>query len=124
MMSGQQGRVLCEIRSGVVSSHSKRFGVVMSNVDYRKIEKVPDRCGGRAVVAGTRIRVSVILGCRRQGMMAEQIVEQYPHLPLADVKEALAYSHDHGAEIEADLAADDESMIQPLWADMRESPMT
>ncbi len=33
----------------------------MSRVDYRNIEKVPGRCGGRAVVAGTRIRVCLIV---------------------------------------------------------------
>jgi len=35
----------------------------MSKLDYRNIEKVPGRCGGRAVVASTRIRVSAILTC-------------------------------------------------------------
>ncbi len=88
----------------------------MSKVDYRNIEKVPDRCGGRAVVAGTRIRVSVILACSRQGMTVEEIVEQYPHLRLADVHDALAYAEDHVSEIEADLASDDEETVQRLWA--------
>ena len=84
-------------------------------MDYRNIEKVADRCGGRAVVAGTRIRVSLILACYRQGMTAEQIVEQYPHLRLADVHDALAYAYDHPDEIEADLAADDEIAAQRIW---------
>ena len=47
----------------------------MSKVDYRNIEKVQGRCGGRAVVTGTRIRVSVILACYRGGMTVEEIVE-------------------------------------------------
>src|SRR5262249_59928894 len=64
----------------------------MSKVDYRNIEKIPDLCGGRAVVAGTRIRVSVILTCYRQGMTVEEIVQQYPHLRPADVHDALAYA--------------------------------
>ncbi len=87
----------------------------MPKVDYRNIEKVPGRCGGRAVVAGTRIRVSVILTSYRLGMTAEEIVEQYPHLRPADVHDALAYAFDHPAEIEADLAADDEEAAQRLW---------
>lgn len=87
----------------------------MSRVDYRNIEKNADRCGGRAVVAGTRIRVSVILSCYRLGMSVEEIVQQYPHLRPADVHDALAYAYDHPDEIAADLAADDEAAAQRVW---------
>lgn len=84
----------------------------MSKIDLRNIEKAPGRCGGRAVVAGTRIRVSVILWCCRHGMTVEQILEQYPRLRPADVYDALAYAADHPSEVEADLAADDEAAAQ------------
>ncbi len=67
------------------------------------------------MVAGTRIRVSVILTCYRQGMTVEEIVEQYPHLRPADMHDALADAYDHPAEIETDLAADDEEVAQGLW---------
>ncbi len=87
----------------------------MPKVDHRNIEKKPGRSGGRAVVAGTRIRVSVILGCSRRGLTVEQVVEHYPHLRPADVHDALAYAYDHPAEIEADLAADDEDAAQHDW---------
>ena len=84
----------------------------MSKLDYRKIEKVPGRCGGRAVVAGTRIRVSTILACYRQGMTVEEILQEYPQLRPADIHDALAYAYEHPEEIEADLAADDEKEVQ------------
>jgi len=87
----------------------------VSLVDYRRIEKVADRCGGRAVVVGTRIRVSVILTLYRQGMTVEEIIEHYPHLRPADVHDALAYAYDHPLEIESDLAADDEIAAQHRW---------
>lgn len=87
----------------------------MSRVDYRNIEKDPARCGGRAIVAGTRNRVAIILGCYRQGMTVEEIVQQYPNLKPADVHDALAYSYDHPEEIESDLAADDEAAVQQQW---------
>jgi uncharacterized protein (DUF433 family) len=87
----------------------------MPKVDDRNIEKVAGRCCGRAVVAGTRIRVSVILACYRRGMTVEEIVEPYPHLRPADIHDALAYAYDHPAEIEADLAADDEEAAQRSW---------
>jgi uncharacterized protein (DUF433 family) len=87
----------------------------VSQVDYRRIEKVDDRCGGRAVVVGTRIRVSLIITLYRQGMTVEEIVASYPHLRPADVHGALAYAYDHPLEIEADLAADDEEAAQERW---------
>jgi len=84
----------------------------MPKLDYRNIEKDATRCGGQPVVAGTRIRVAVVLTCYRQGMSVEEIVQQYPHLKPADVHDALAYAYDHVAEIDADLAADDETEVK------------
>lgn len=81
-------------------------------MDYRKIEKDAARCGGQAVVAGTRIRVATILTCYRQGMRVEEIVEQYAGLRPADVHDALAYAYDHLDENEAGLAANDEALVQ------------
>jgi uncharacterized protein (DUF433 family) len=80
----------------------------MSKLDYRNIEKVSGRCGGSAVVAGTRIRVSTVLTCYRQGMTVEEILQEYSHLRPADVHDALAYAYEHPEEIEAELAADEE----------------
>ena len=54
----------------------------------------------------------VPLGCYRQGMSVEEIVQQYPSVKPADVHDALAYAYDHLDEIEADLAADDEAMTK------------
>ena len=84
----------------------------MSKLDFRNIEQDAARCGGQPVVGGTRIRVGIILGCYRQGMGVEEIVQQYPSLKPADVHDALAYAYDHLEEIEADLAADDEAVVR------------
>jgi uncharacterized protein (DUF433 family) len=84
----------------------------MPKLDYRNIEKDPARCGGQPVVAGTRIRVAVVLTCYRQGLSVEEILQQYPQLRPADVHDALAYAYDHVDEIDADLAADDEATVK------------
>jgi uncharacterized protein (DUF433 family) len=84
----------------------------MHSFDYRNIEKVPGRCGGQPVVAGTRIRVATILVWYRMGMTVEEIVQQYPHLRPSDVHDALAYAYDHLQEIEGNLAADDEATVK------------
>ena len=44
------------------------------------------------------MRVAVILGCYRQGMSVEEIVQQYPSRKPADVHDALAYAYDHLAD--------------------------
>jgi uncharacterized protein (DUF433 family) len=89
----------------------------MLKLDYRNIEKDPERCSGQPVVANTRIRVATILTCYRQGMGVEEIVQQYPGLKPADVHDALAYAYDHLAEIEAAIAADDEQAVRDKLTD-------
>ena len=84
----------------------------MPKLDYRNTEKDALRCGGQPVIAGTRIRIATILTCYRQGMSVEEIVQQYASLKPSDVHDALAYAYDHLDEIEADLAADDESLVK------------
>lgn len=84
----------------------------MSKIDFRNIEKDPQRCGGQPTVAGTRIRVAMILACYRQGMTIEEIVQQYAPLKPADVHDALAYAYDHLEEIEAGLRDDDEAAVK------------
>ena len=88
----------------------------MPKLDYRNIEQDSARCGGQAVVGGTRIRVAIVLGCYRQGMRVEEIIQQYPALKPADVHDALAYAYDHLDEIEADLASDDETAVKARHA--------
>lgn len=94
----------------------------MPRLDYRNIEQDPARCGGQPVVGGTRVRVAIVLGCYRQGMSVEEIVQQYPSLKPADVHDALAYAYDHLDEIEADLAADDEATVKARQADGSSAP--
>jgi uncharacterized protein (DUF433 family) len=88
----------------------------VTKIDFRNVEKDPSRCGGQPVVAGTRIRVATILTCYRHGMSVEEIVQQYPTLKPSDVHDALAYAYDHLAEIEADLAADDEAAVKTRFS--------
>jgi uncharacterized protein (DUF433 family) len=88
----------------------------MQKLDYRNVEQDPERCGGQAVVGGTRIRVAIVLGCYRQGMGIEEIIQQYPALKPSDVHDAMAYAYDHLDEIEADLASDNEMAVKARLA--------
>lgn len=68
----------------------------------------PGVCGGRLRIEGTRITVLQIAILYRVGLSAEEIVDRYPHLALAQVYAALAYYHANQQEIEAELAAEAE----------------
>jgi uncharacterized protein (DUF433 family) len=65
--------------------------------------------GAQAVVLGTHIPVSMIVGYLQMGETPESLVNTIlPHLTLAQVYDALSYYHDHQAEIEHELAENTE----------------
>ena len=46
---------------------------------------------GQAVIAGTRVPVSVVLDCLAAGMTSEEITAEYPTVTAARVRAAAAY---------------------------------
>src|SRR5436190_8094597 len=90
--------------------------VIMENIITEHIEKSPDICGGRARIAGHRIRVlDIAVLHEKRGLSPEEIVHQYPGITLADVHAALTYFLDHRQEI-ADEFRQDEEAVQQLIA--------
>ena len=68
----------------------------------------PGTCGGKPRIAGHRIKVQhIAIAHDRGGLTPEEIVAQYDGITLADVYAALAYYHDHRAEIDADIQRGD-----------------
>lgn len=65
--------------------------------------EVDDR--GIAKIVGTRSKVRQIVMDTMNGLSPEDISTQYPHLRLAQIHAALAYYHDHKAEIDAEIEA-------------------
>lgn len=64
------------------------------------IEITPGICGGKARVAGTRIRVQdIVVWHEHMGRSVGEIASSYPQLTPADVHAALAYYYDHREEI-------------------------
>lgn len=51
----------------------------------------PAICHGRAVLAGTRIPVSVVLDSLAEGLTHEQLLREYPTLTPEGIRAALAY---------------------------------
>jgi uncharacterized protein (DUF433 family) len=65
-------------------------GVVTAD-QLEMISTDPQVMHGQAVIAGTRVPVSVILDCLAAGMTAEEITAEYPTVTVAGVRAAAAY---------------------------------
>ena len=69
-------------------------------VEKKHVTRTPSICGGKACIAGHRIRVQdiyVLHECR--GLSADEIVVEFPQITHADVYAALAYFWDYRDEI-------------------------
>jgi uncharacterized protein (DUF433 family) len=86
----------------------------MGTIRTGHIEKKPGVCGGKACIAGTRIRVQdIYVWHELQGQSPDEIVSAFPQLTLADVYAALAYYWDNTQEIRQEIA-EAESLLQQL----------
>ena len=63
--------------------------------------------GNRPRIAGTRVKVGRIAVLWKAGINAEEIVDNYGYLTLAQVYAVLAYSHANKEESEGILLADE-----------------
>ncbi len=77
------------------------------------VERVPEKCGGKPVIADTRVRVwDIYVHHERLGKSPDEIVQAYPQLTLADVHAALAYYWDHKDEVDQQMKDADEFVNQ------------
>jgi uncharacterized protein (DUF433 family) len=86
--------------------------------EHPHILRIEGVCGGRPFIAGTRISVRTIVERVHLGDSPERIIETYPPLTLAQVYDALSYYHEHKSEIEAEIAANEETLA---WVTRRSS---
>ncbi len=64
-------------------------------MDWRNhIHSDPDILGGKPVVKGTRISVELILEYLAEGASVPEILDGYDHLTEADIRAAIAFTHD------------------------------
>ena len=79
-------------------------------------------CGGKPCVAGTRVRVWDIAVHAQAGESPDEVLAHFPNLTLSDIHAALAYYHDHEAEIERERAQDFQDSAQQA-AQSQASPL-
>ena len=77
------------------------------SVGADRITKTPGICGGRACIAGHRVRVlDVAVWHEQNGWSPDEIVSHIPSITLADVHAALSYYYDHREEIQEEIRAE------------------
>ena len=80
----------------------------MEGVSTQHITKTPEVCGGRACIAGHRIRVmDIVVLHEMRGYCAAEISAIYPGITLADIHASLAYYFDNVEEIQNEFRHDE-----------------
>jgi uncharacterized protein (DUF433 family) len=67
----------------------------MNDEERELITADPETLHGQARIRGTRIPVSLVLGCLAEGMTEQEILAEYPTLTVEGIRAAAAY----GAEL-------------------------
>lgn len=92
------------------SCYRKGVSVAFAPVPSDHIETTPGVCGGKPRIRGTRIKISLVALLHvHQGRSVDEILEDYPHLSLAQVHAALSYYFDHREAIEQQLREEEDT---------------
>jgi len=84
----------------------------MAIVMVEHIQVTPDVCGGKPYISGHRITVQdIVIWHERLGLDPDEIATEHG-LELGEVYAALSYYHDHRAEIDASIRADEAFMAE------------
>ncbi len=80
------------------------MGQAAEKIDHPYVTQIDGVCGGKPVIAGTRVPVWAIVGYHfNLKFPIDQILETIPHLTHAQVYDALSYYYDHKDEIDEQL---------------------
>lgn len=78
--------------------------VALKKINHPYITRKKGVCGGKPIIAGTRIRVQdIVIEYDGMGLTPDEIVQAHPHLTIAQVHDALSYYYDHAEEILSDI---------------------
>jgi len=61
-------------------------------MEHPRITLDPEVMGGRPCIRGMRVTVGMILGLLAAGRSFDEILNAYPYLEEADIREALSYA--------------------------------
>ncbi|MFQ5968546.1 MAG: DUF433 domain-containing protein [Acidimicrobiia bacterium] len=63
----------------------------MTEQEMELIATDPEVLHGQAHIRGTRVPVTLVLGCLAEGMTEQEILEEYPTLTVEGIRAAAAY---------------------------------
>ena len=73
----------------------------------------PKLAGGQPVIRGTRIKVmDIAVRYELMAMSADKIIDEYPHLRLEQVHDALSYYYEHKTSLDKKYKADQTVLAQ------------
>ena len=76
---------------------------------HAHVEVVSKPHGQQAVIRGTRIPVSIVVGYLQIGETPETLTQEImPHITLAQIYDALSYYHDYRYEIDQEISQNSE----------------
>ncbi len=88
--------------------------VVEKKTNHPYISIDPKLSGGQPVIRGTRIKVmDIAVRYELMGMSADRIVDEYPHLKLEQIHDALSYYYEHKASLDKKYK-DDQAFLARL----------
>ncbi len=86
---------------------------VMEKTTYRHIIQNLKIQGGEPIIKNTRFPVrSIVFYIIKEGMLPEELAQEFPHLSLAAIHEALSYYYEHKKEIENLIQKNNESLCK------------
>lgn len=89
---------------------TKTVGDSSGALRHPYIQKNSEIAGGKAVIIGSRIKVSQIaLEVERLGWTPDQVIDAHPHLTLPQVHDALSYYYENQPELDRELVAEQEA---------------
>jgi len=65
---------------------------VIDWTDCENVERVPGKVSGRPIVRGTRILADTVVEDAELGSSPEEIHENYPELPVAEIQRLLDFA--------------------------------
>ena len=91
-------------------------GSAAKKIAHPHISPLPKNGQGSPVIKGTRIKITdIALRYELMGMTPDQIVEQFPHLTLSQVHDALSFYYEHKLELDRQYRKD-----QTLIAELKQ----
>lgn len=88
--------------------------VALKKINHPYITRKEGVCGGKPIIAGTRIKVSQIaIYYEKMDYTPDDIVRVHPHLTLAQVHDALSYYYENVQEIDRQIA-EERKMVEEM----------